>query len=111
MNRATVIANGGTMPRYTPAPWVNDEGCVTGRNSNDLSKPSFDIFDAGEWHGIDAEGMANAHLISAAPDLLEALKWATMIIDNMLNGRGCGKIEGEDGIKTFEAAIAKAEGK
>lgn len=54
---------------------------------------------------------ANAHIIAASPDLLEALIWAEMMIDNLRNRRGCGQTEGDDCQKACKAAIAKAQGK
>lgn len=57
------------MSKPTSGPWTNDNGLVNGRNL-ELDMPSFDIFDVSEWAGDEAEGHANAQLISAAPDLL-----------------------------------------
>lgn len=55
------------------------------------------------WNAPDAEGMANARLIAAAPDLLDALK--------ALMPEGWGDDDTMDhmpGIKLARAAIAKA---
>lgn len=63
-------------PRWTPEPWVNDDGLVSGRESRirHAPGPSIDIFDAANWpEELDEEAQANAHLIAAAPDLYEAL--------------------------------------
>lgn len=59
---------------YTPGPWVNDNGLVSGRDSQRPGQPSFDIYDADQWHGNTDEAHANAKLIAAAPELLEVLK-------------------------------------
>jgi len=61
---------------FTPTPWKNDDGLVYGRDSTDEVFASFDIYDAAHWPGSEQEGMANAALIAAAPDLLGALKRA-----------------------------------
>lgn len=57
----------------------------------------------------DAEGLANAHKIAAAPEMLEALKVAVTTIKNLqfeLN-----TCYGDGALEEIEAAIAKAEGK
>ncbi len=97
--------------KYTPAPWVNDHGLVNGREScakfGDTS--SFDLFDTNDYPAeMRDEMMATAQLISAAPDLLEALKAArphvvfvnTIAGDDVLRAR----------LEQLDAAIAKAEG-
>jgi hypothetical protein len=65
------------MTSYTPGPWVNESGCVNGVDSRErfLGRPSDDIFDASEWPAeLYGEACANAALIAAAPDLLDALQ-------------------------------------
>lgn len=49
---------------------------------------------------------ANARLIAAAPDLLEALHHAINMLGNQYSGEGR-----EKGWKSIEAAISKAEGR
>lgn len=61
-------------PSHTPGPWINDNGLVYGKNTEFVGAPSWDIYDASEWHGHAEEAQANAKLIAAAPDLLEALQ-------------------------------------
>ncbi len=62
------------------------------------------------------EAEANARLIAAAPELLEALNWAILTLDAMAGVAKAGKVA-ELGIGHFQrvtkarAAIAKAEGK
>jgi hypothetical protein len=53
---------------------------------------------------------ANARLIAAAPDLLEALKEATLALDGLTKGEGVFKPI-EQTIKVAQAAIAAAEGR
>lgn len=55
------------------------------------------------FNWLTPEGKANAHLISAAPDLLDALK-ALMVTEHMLRDPKC-KV-----MKSARLAIAKAEG-
>lgn len=66
--------------------------------------------DEDDWSGIrgrdDEEAVANAHLISAAPDLLAALKALCAAIDSYdFDGNATGECE------TARSAIAKAEGR
>lgn len=61
-------------PTHTPGPWINDGGIVYGKNTELVGAPSFDIYDAQSWPGHAEEAQANAKLIAAAPELLEALQ-------------------------------------
>lgn len=86
--------------KHTPGPWsVHQESIepdwhiVTTVGGAIVANVS----DRGEWG-------ANAHLIAAAPDLLEALK-------NMLSKCGCGTALGCKVCDAARAAIAKAEGR
>lgn len=63
--------------KSTPGPWINDNGLVNGQETRARFAPGVlpDIFDSAQWpKELQEEAMANAALISAAPDLLEALK-------------------------------------
>jgi hypothetical protein len=66
---------------HTPGPWINDNGLVYGKNTEFLGAPSWDIYDASEWPGHAEEAQANAKLIAAAPDLLEACRYAYAEMD------------------------------
>lgn len=102
---------------YTPGPWV--------------IRHDFNVFGADVIHGgsrlvasagghsnnvrpleADEENRANAHLIAAAPELLEALKLAVDIADSWINSElgGTSRYESEsEKLKPCYAAIAKAE--
>jgi hypothetical protein len=55
--------------------------------------------------GRDAEAEANARLIAAAPELLEALRWAKVALE------GAGTFAGANiALEHVQSAIAKAEG-
>lgn len=61
----------------TPGPWhVSNEGCMLIRDDAGLS-----IVAKYVGYTNDEEELANAKLIAAAPELLEALRWALEWID------------------------------
>jgi len=80
---------------HTPAPWKHD--------------PTWGIIKYGksEICALHSGNLANAHLISAAPDLLEALERAENALNWFINDEGECDIEALD---TTRAAIAKAKG-
>ena len=91
-------------PKFTPKPWkvytAKAGHKVIGigdANGEGITDSGF-----GVWRGGSAEAEANAHLISAAPDLYEALR------DLVRTG-------GDDHMPGYweaaEAALAKAEGR
>jgi hypothetical protein len=109
--------------KHTPGPWwvVADEGAaqVTG----------FPCIEADNYTVVGLEGMygdidtdfANAQLIAAAPDMLEALKAARNEIIYLETasfndfGGSCDTLEAwlseNEALPTIDAAIAKAEGR
>lgn len=98
---------------YTPGPWLRDGLTVYAlmhagwRAGVEIFKNRFSC--SVHWAGAecDAEELeANANLMTAAPDLLEALK------EMLVNG-GCSTTEWMplETIKKARAAIAKAEGR
>lgn len=102
------------MPEFTPGPWRQDApGSLLviageGRSPDDIV--------AGCWGHSDerySEGVGNARLIAAAPELLAALK-DELDSHGHLSGR-CAAPAGADGCtlkcERFRAAIAKAEGR
>ena len=106
------------MSKHTPGPW---------------SVHTFGSFDVFEIHGpetdetdgcctladlgTDTEGPkevreANARLIAAAPELLEALRRALLdATTDLTDGRGCECARCQDARSAARAALAKAEGK
>jgi hypothetical protein len=82
---------------HTPGPW-----CVAGTDPNlqpVVSTVKGDLELVTCWHhcigSMEAQAHANARLIAAAPDLLEALRKLT---DNAVAARGCGLNDDADGI-------------
>ena len=95
--------------KYTPAPWINDNGLVNGIESRSRfgNTPSFDLFDASDYPAeMRDEMMATAQLISAAPDLLEALKCLVQRLDSHFGADADADWKEQEQARL---AIAKAE--
>jgi len=81
------------------AVWANDVPVCTTR------------FGVGKWLETDAQTQdANARLIAAAPDLLEACK-RLLAGEATLTGESAGDVENWNAYRQIEAAVAKAEGR
>ena len=109
------------MSKHTPGPWINCQAVgqrLSSRriisDSNKISTVVADVPDYGETSA--SERHANARLIAAAPDLLEALRNARSFIKN---GVDLGYIRMPDAdcpdsahntLPAIEAALAKARG-
>ena len=101
------------MSKHTPGPWVVgpvDDCTVTAVDSRGnrtiVAEIDGDYNEPDLWPIMEA----NARLISAAPDLLEALKWAAGRLTYTRRIKGQND-EFCDGVDMMNAAIAKAEGK
>jgi hypothetical protein len=90
--------------KHTPGPWG-----ISGKEERDLGTLSPGFLEISSAHDVcwiakvqihTPEGEANARLIAAAPELLEALKAVVAIADRST-----------DEFDRARAAIAKAEGK
>lgn len=101
-SNATVEAKESQQTGHTPGPWFYD-GTSNVRSNGPDSPNAAIAYDPRDHAHITEVTRANARLIAAAPDLLEACK--------MLLNR-C-ELEGVEWIDMTEAraAIAKAEGK
>jgi len=106
------------MSKHTPGPWrLADHGEIVGATRRIAYMQPF-----GANQMLGGEGIANARLISAAPELLEALKW--IFSEGFYNEDGdflirCVPWDGKTNppdtsdpqVLTFaRAAIAKAKG-
>ena len=92
---------------HTPGPWKEHEGFIIGRFNSD--NEIHDICDprcAPPDADIICEMNANAHLIAAAPELLEAL----MFCLSFLTANNDGEDDVVERIKTAKSAILKATG-
>ena len=103
--------------KHTPGPWIvkkNIDGIYAGTMSLVATESSGEIVGPRQLR-YQAVGCveANARLIAAAPDLLEALSKLTEMYCQMVHSGDCGNWNPEDDIEIQEAraAIAKATGK
>lgn len=87
---------------HTPGPWRHEKDfSVRATNNYEIAHVSHMNYERG------GTCEANARLIAAAPDMLEALKWAAEILESYKNQK-CGIHI--DAIEKARAAIAKATG-
>jgi hypothetical protein len=90
------------MSKYTPGPWRPD--------TDEWSVVAGDEAD-GSFRYVAQECLsADARLIAAAPELLEALERLTNRVDPGVRGRDHGIKSLVDALKAARAAIAKATG-
>ena len=91
------------MSAHTPGPWCTNGGAVETDRPRRSSQLVAHVY--GEESGLESEQLANARLIAAAPDLLEAL-------EGLLRLEACDSDEpiGREAWATARAAIAKATG-
>ena len=97
-----------TDTKYTPGPWkvfkARDGHNIIG--IGDINGEGITDCGFGVWRGDSIEALANATLIAAAPDLLEALKNLAEQIQQVSDGDR--PYTGFD-TEFIDAAIAKAE--
>lgn len=116
------------MSTHTPGPWWHDTGgksdwggMVRGADHKPVATTAMAArFDVGK-HEPPPEIAANARLIAAAPDLLDALKWAerqlfALVTDDdgsgaIIRGTSTELAGFGAGVGKMRAAIAKAEGR
>jgi hypothetical protein len=110
--------NTKTETKHTPGPWRVSEGMTP----DTLLVRDDEHGIAQVWAAYKPDGPlevgtkeANARLIAAAPELLEALRYL-LNTDNVATvhakwGEGCNREEVDAMLKQARAAIAKAEGK
>ena len=101
--RVEVIGD-ATLNAHTPGPWLAEVGDHTHhytRVVNDDDRTIYYLYSTGKKAEYERE-IANAHLISAAPDLLDVARQVAQLAEKW----------GEQGalVRAARAAIAKARG-
>lgn len=94
--------------KFTRAPWRLDGSVIRGQAHEGHERPVCELY---RKISVDPETLANASLIAAAPDLLEALKWAMAQIGappKRIKGQNEGFCDKYDAART---ALSKALGK
>lgn len=91
-----------TTPKYTPGPWHVSNGVQIRSEKHQLAKV---------WMMRNGEGVANAQLIAAAPELLEALDTLCNGLEWMIENRPTIMDESDcEALNMARAVIAKATG-
>jgi hypothetical protein len=98
-----MLGQGESMKKHTPGPWkvdkVDNAHCyIIAKNGTLLAKV---------WLEDNDFNNANAHLVAAAPDMLEALEAALSYWDQ---DRASQQIRLADVERILKSAIAKAKG-
>ena len=94
-----------TEQKHTPGPWrVGDGSFVIGNHPAPGITGSDDVHHYGGHLICESVSQANARLIAAAPELLEAAKQALQVFVDQ------GWDDDLSAAKSLKAAIAKAEG-
>lgn len=106
------------MSAHTPGPWrhcrgSNPDGCICGLvwsipEDSPVAEAFGESDEAGVRHPPEVRA-ANARLMAAAPELLEACRTALALMEGMEEFHDGA--EGTDARRAIEAAIAKAEGR
>lgn len=99
--------------KWTPGPWSWDAAPDHNWDVQVWSSPNSRVcFVAHDGEKGNRTGQANARLISAAPDMYEALDKFVEHYVGMINSGDCGfwNPEDEDFVKAARAALAKARG-
>lgn len=92
------------MSKHTPGPWYVD-------SDGDVYVPARGLL-ATDFYMAQPTNIADAYLIAAAPDLLEACKAAFAIVDEWSDAEPDRGSHNHDEVwRKLRLAIAKAEGK
>lgn len=99
------------MSKHTPGPWAmpdSGQGRISKVGANGGWDGLIATADCGDYARSREEGLANARLIAAAPNLLEALKTARSML--AICAGPIPSNDERDAIAWADAAIAKATG-
>jgi hypothetical protein len=103
----------GDPTMHTPGPWTLDPSRKYYAHPVIRHHGIVVVTLAAQGPANNEECRANARLIAAAPELLEALKRACnhLIMDIDRNGKGIHSTDSPDALVDFHIVIAKAEGR
>lgn len=88
------------MSKHTPGPWFHYDDTPRRIHGHEIAATGKTVARIYCTKGDEAEDAANARLIAAAPDLLEALEW---IVNNHFSDPG-------NMVSVAKEALAKAKG-
>lgn len=94
-----------STPKHTPGPWEIEGYNIYGPSDQRIVEL---------WDGVEEEAEANAHLIAAAPIMLQELKEVVPHLEYMAGGMthaGWKTKEAQECLERVLAVIAEAEGK
>ena len=84
------------MSEYTPGPWIQEAAMSSAKHIRDILQAGGNIVLAMVGGEIQSEALANARLIAAAPELLEAcedalkkLEWPICTNNDILSMKDC----------------------
>ena len=97
-----------TTTKHTPGPWKQGDACFSDMRSIRSNGHRIAVADGG-ISTSDAEDHANARLIAAAPDLLEALE-SLYHAANSIGEDTCDPVAFAGALEDARASIAKARG-
>ena len=101
------------MNKHTPGPWTHEgQGDITGIEDNGFGRGPVDVCSV-YLRTVEGRHEANACLIAAAPDLLEAAQLALQIAESWIHDQldGTSSIDGALlHLDPVRAAIARARG-
>jgi hypothetical protein len=98
------------MNKHTAGPWKLEKYMIQDKNDNDIAEiQRYGVVAANtdEMWSHSTHWKANARLIAAAPDMLEALKWADKFYQDNFDVM---PVAWQGVADAIEAAIQKAEG-
>lgn len=98
------------MSKHTPGPWCQDKwGSLQTADGRDVLLRGVTTLGSGSDERI-AEAEANTRLISAAPELLEALRELLSVYEGTVRSAHCQVEADNETVDMARAAIAKATG-
>jgi hypothetical protein len=102
------------MTKHTPGPWAtgNTDQLLFGRKQGNGTEPIGFVYGPSfpERSEVGQRALADARLIAAAPELLEALQGMCIALENIGGEHVTGREGSEERLEAAYAAIARATG-